>query len=270
MTEDVLRDDDGAVVEHAHPQGQPAERHDIQGDAAEVEQVERGDDGYREDDSDDERGPELLEKQQENEEGENASFDNFVHGRRDGLLDEPPLLRNEPDIEGGNLAPDLLDDLFGGPRDADRVRSRRLADQDADALGAVEPGQPLALPDRINDPAHVLELDDAAAFGRPEARLAYLGNVRELAGDAEGVLEAAPADGPSLDIPVEVVEPLGDVLRGQAVQSDAGRVELDHDLPDVSARDLGLADAFDLLQSWLDDQLAEIPELARALRPGNG
>ena len=114
------------------------------------------------------------------------------------------------------------------------------------------------------------ELDDAAPIGRPEARLADLGDVRELAGDAEGVLEAAPADGPPLDIPVEVVEPLGDVFRGQAVKGDAGRIELDHDLPDVAARDLGLADAFDLLQAGLDDQLAEIPELARALRPGNG
>ncbi len=74
VAEDVFRNDDRAVVEHAHPCCQAAERHQIEGEAAEIHQAERPDNRDRDNGVDDERRFPFLKEQKENEKASRAPW----------------------------------------------------------------------------------------------------------------------------------------------------------------------------------------------------
>ncbi len=48
MAEHVFDNHNSAVHQHARPEGEPAERHNVEGQAGKVHEVERRDDRYRE------------------------------------------------------------------------------------------------------------------------------------------------------------------------------------------------------------------------------
>ncbi len=216
--------------------------------------------------ADDERRLELLEEKKQDQEGQDAPFDDLVDRRRDRFLDEPPLLRDEPDPDAGfsvrissrtALAARVTRTVLAP--DAFRTRTPTLSVPSSRA-------RPCRSLTESTIPATSLSLTTPRS-GRLEARLADLGHVREFAGDPEGILEPALADGPALEVAVEGVEPPGDVFQAQAVEGNERRVELDPDLPLGPSRDVGGSDALDLLQAGLDDHLAELPEFEEALSP---
>ena len=272
VAEDVLRDDDRAVVEHAHPQGQAAERHDVEGDVAEEEQAERADDGDGDDRADDEGRLPLLEEDEQGQEGQDGALDELVLDGADGVFDRLGLLGDDAQGDAGVLGPDLADRLADELGHLDRVGPGFLADEEADALGPVEPGHALALLDGVVDRGHVAEADDAALLGDEKADVADLAERLELADDAQGVLERALADRPALEVAVEGADPGGHVLDGQPVEGQLLGIGLDLDLALDAARDLGRPDALDLLEARLDELLGQLLELEEGpvAREGQG
>src|SRR3954451_16614267 len=70
---DVLDLDGGVVNQDADGQRQPSERHDVDGGAERAQREERGDDGERDRDADDQRGTPAAEKEQDHGGGERGS-----------------------------------------------------------------------------------------------------------------------------------------------------------------------------------------------------
>src|SRR5216117_3372385 len=70
MPVDVLQHNDGVIHQRAHGQGQPAECHDVNGMAGEVEQHQGGGDGQRNGQRDNEHGSNAAEEQQDHHAGQ--------------------------------------------------------------------------------------------------------------------------------------------------------------------------------------------------------
>ena len=69
----VLEHDDRGVDDHADAERQPAERHRVQREAAEVEQRERADDRDRNRRADDERRAEVAQEREDDQDDEDAA-----------------------------------------------------------------------------------------------------------------------------------------------------------------------------------------------------
>ncbi len=151
VAEDVFRDDVGAVVEHAHPQGQPAQRHNVERDVAEVKEIESGDDRDRQDELDDERRLPFLEEDEHDEKDQDDALDDLVVHGPDDRFDVAACSETMKMLTPGFSALIWAITSLASSRDLDGVGRSLLADQDADALPPVEPGHPLPLLDGVLD-----------------------------------------------------------------------------------------------------------------------
>ena len=117
MTEDVFHHHDGVVHQHARPQGQPSQGHDVEGQPVEIHQIESGDDRDRDRDTHHQGGTEAPQKEIKHhhcqDDPDQGGFFHFVYRAADeaGLvLDYPePISRQRlPQFGQG-----LIQTLYG-------------------------------------------------------------------------------------------------------------------------------------------------------------
>ena len=98
---DVLDHDHGVVDDQADGHGQPAQRHQVQRVAGQVEEDEADDQAQGDGQRGDQRGPEALEEQQQDDHAEQAADDDGVADVGDGGADEEPLVVDRADRDAG-------------------------------------------------------------------------------------------------------------------------------------------------------------------------
>ena len=85
---DVLDHHDGGVHHHADGEGQPAQAHQVRGEARRAHDDEAHEEGERQREDDDQRGAQLGEEEEEHQDDEDAALEQRVDHGLDAGLDE--------------------------------------------------------------------------------------------------------------------------------------------------------------------------------------
>ena len=118
---DVLQDDDGVVHQHPDAQRQPAQSHQVQREAAEVDHRECGNHGDRHRRRDDRGASQVPQEHQQDDDGERAAKHRGGAYIRDGSLDVLGGVDNRRDADLGNVVVDPLNLGQNVPGDIDGV-----------------------------------------------------------------------------------------------------------------------------------------------------
>ena len=139
VSEDVLQDDDRVVDQHAHPERESPQAHDVQGHAESIHEREGADHGNRNRQGNRHRVARVAQEEEEDYESEQATQDQCLDHVADRLVDECGLVGRDLGNEVGILLPEEVEGLLHILRNRHRVGAGLLEDEESNRLGGVVP-----------------------------------------------------------------------------------------------------------------------------------
>jgi hypothetical protein len=298
---DVLEDDDGVVDKHADAQRQPAERDQVEREAGEVHQRERGQHRERDRHGDHGGGAQVAQEQQQDQDGEHRAVHPRLAHVGDRALDVLAGVVDEDDPRAtAVLAVDEVDLLLETLHHLDRVGVGLLGHAHDDARPAVDPLLAHDLLERVAHVGHVADVDRTPGSGGGAARLrlgqlfagprgaalrplrvgppvdqhrAHLLDRAQLAECADQDLAARLGHVAGRHVAVVAAQRLDDLIAGDAERDHARQRQLDADLAQAPAIDLHRRDAGQALEpagQHLVGQVAQAARIAATAQPERG
>ncbi len=262
VTERVLDDDDGVVDEHPDPQGQAAQGQHVQGVTGRVQGDERRDDGDGNGQPDDQRRPPVHEEEEDEDDGQDGSLPGVVGGPLRDHLDHVGHVHDRVEGDVGREGPeDGVELLVYGVADDGRVGSRLFADEEEDALFALDAGFVADVLEGVLDLGHVAEIDGLARRRGPDHRAPDVVQGLEFPEGPDEEVGVALDQVAGRHVRVRGLQGEDDLVEGQAPGLQGGLVHVDKDLPDVGGEDRDGGDAVDALEPRLDLVLEELLQL---------
>ena len=266
---DRLEHHDRVVEQHAHPERQPAEGHDVQREPHLLHHEEGGDhgdgDGHR-----DHRGRAAVpEEERDHQDGEQSPLPGVPHHLRDSALDEPGLV--EEHRQGEALGNGVLDrfqlraDAFGH---LDGVRVALLEDADLDALGAALAQDHFLVLEAGTDLGHVPEPDEPALGVLHDHRADAVEGVQLVQG-ADQVAGLVLVDAAAGEVHVVGRERVPDLRDRDAVGGEPALVHVHLDLAYETALDADRGDPVHRVEVLLEVLLGPLPDRREAEFPGD-
>ena len=266
---DRLEHHDRVVEQHAHPERQPAERHDVQREPHLLHHKEGRDhrdrDGHR-----DHRGrPAVPEEERDHQDGEQAALPGVPHHLRDGPLDELGLVEEGGQREAlGNRVLHRLQPGANALRDLDGVRVALLEDTDLDALGAALAQDHFLVLETGADLGHVAEPHQPPLRVLHDHRADAVEGVQLVQG-AHQVAGLVLVDAAAGEVHVVGRERVPDLRDGDAVGGEAALVHVHLDLADQPALDADRGDAVHRVEVLLEVLLGPLADGGERLVPGD-
>jgi len=266
---DGFEHDDGIVHQHADPQGDPAQRHDVQRQVGLVHQGECGHDrdGYGQ--TDHQCAAHILEEEKQDDGRQQPAHPGVAAHLADGLLDEVRLIGHDGVAHVGRDDLGFLErgqPAGHGPGDGDGVGVAFLVDRHLDTLAPVEPGDHLAVlgsADHLGDvlqahlPAPLVADDDPA----------HLSERFEFIQGADHVARFLVVQGAGGHVQVFALEDIRDLGDRDVQLGELLLVDVDLDLFLEAAHHLDGGHAVHRLQVLLQLLLGEEPEHAQVGQP---
>ncbi len=242
---DVLDDHHRVVDDEPDGHRQPAERHQVQRVAGEIEKDEADDEAQGNRECGDERGSEALEEQEQDEHAERTADDDGVPDVGDGRPDQKALVidGDDPHAGRGGLR-GVGEHALQVARDGERVPAESAKDGQRHGVLAVRADRHRAVLVRDRHPAQVAEPDRLAVLAGDDAVFEVQGIGGQRVGEDLVLQHLAiePADGLEA---VFLAEPIGDVGDREPRGHERLGVDLDEDLADVPALDRDVRDVGD-------------------------
>ena len=260
-----LQHDNRVVHEHAHAQGHPAQRHDVERDVGLVHGGEGRHHRDRDRRRDDRRAAAVLQEHEEHERreqsAENCSHQDVVHA----LADELRLVEHDRGLGPlgiRGLLAHRVQQALHVPRHGDRVRVPLFEDRHFDALFAVVAGDDVPLLRAAPDLGDVLQQRLATpAVGNHDP--AHFVDGPEFVDHAHHVGQVEVVEASASLVQILLSQDVGDLSDRDAQFGDAPLVDLDADLLLSPADDLDSRHPFDGLQALLELALGDIPQLGQ-------
>src|SRR5271157_6294517 len=230
---DVLDFDGGLVDQDANGQSQPAQGHDVDRVACQIQNDDRSQERQRDVENHDDHGPQVAQEQEHHQPGQAGSQGAFDTHALDGSIDDRRLVElvGDLDVVGqGRLEPRqvLLDRVDHRQRRGGSLLDHRQVDR----LASVD--QSIANGDvgRVGNGADVTNVDVLPQFERDVAQRlrAYDHGIGRY--DGHLVLDRHIAGGAD---EVAAVDRIHDVLGREVVGAEPVGVDVDDDRPDVAA-----------------------------------
>ena len=266
---DRLQHHDGVVEQHADPEREPAERHDVQGKPHLLHHEEGGDhrdgNGHR----DHRRRPPVAEKQRDHQDGEQAPLPGVPHDLRDRAFDELRLIEEDGQRHpGGNRVLhrfELRPDAFGHPH---RVRVSLLEDPHLDALGAALPQDHFLILEPGADFRHVAEPHEPPAGVLHDHRTDAVQRVQlvQRPDQVAGLVLVHAAAG---EVHVVLGQRRPDLRDGDVVGGQPPFVHIHLDLADQSALDPDRGDPVHRVEILLEVLFGPLPDAGEREFPGD-
>ena len=227
------------------------ERHHVDGEADHPHEEERRDDGRRQRERGDQRGPPVAHEHEDDQHGHQAAEEDVRADVLDVLLDEVGVVVDRPHLQGGEgrrepgqRRLDLVGNLHG-------VGAGLLPHREGHRVRAVQPRGGGLVFVAVEDFADVAHAHRRTAI-RAQDDVFDLGDRLELALRAQRDRAAVAFDLAAGDIEVFGRE-LGSHLAERQVQRfEAARIEVDLDLPHLAAVHFNGRDAVNLLEQRLE------------------
>ena len=234
---DRLEHHDRVVEQHADPERQPAERHDVQREPHLLHHEEGGDHRDRNGHGDHGGAAAVPEEERDDQDGEQASLPGVPHHFGDGALDELGLVEEDRQREaGGNRVLHRFELRADGVGDLDGVRVPLLEDADLDALGAALPQDHLLVLEPGADLRHVAEPHEPSLGVLHDYRAHAVQGVQLVQG-ADQVAGLVLVDAAAGEVHVVVGERGPDLRDRDAVGGQPAFVHVHLDLPDQASFD---------------------------------
>ena len=269
VARDVLDHDDGVVNDQADRDREPAQRHQVERVAGQVEEDEGDDERERDRQGGDQGGPEAFEEQQEDADAHEAADDDGVAHVGDRRLDEQPLIVDGMNRNSGRSAlGGVGQHALQGTRDGQRIASQPAEYRQGDGVLAVGPDRhrPVLVSDR--HAAEVAQADRLAVFLDDDPVFEVERVDRQRVGQHLILQRAAvePADGLE---PVFLGEPVGDVGDREVGRHQGLRVDLDQDFANVAPLNRDVRDVRDATDPGPQIVIGVVMERRRVAPAGN-
>ncbi len=267
VAEEGLQDDDGVVDEHADAQDQASQRHDVQLDVEEVHQHEGGDDGDGDDGADVDRVAVVLQKEEQDDEGQDGAQNERTVERLDRGDDQVGLTGDGEEFEVFEVGGHFLEGVLGVAGRLDGVAFGFPVQEQSDGRFVVEADFPLLEFGLVKGPADVFDLDGTVAENADDGLFDLLRRL-DLAFDLERVAQLVLLDRAAALKDVVGVDGAGHLAQGQVQVLELFGVDLHRNFLFVAAADFHPGNPFELLETRLDDvfgRLLEFVDVARLL-----
>ena len=261
--EDRFQHDDRVVHQHPDAQREATEGHDVQRGSGLVHHEEGGHDGDRDRNADDQGAAEVLEEEEQHQDGEEAADQGVVQHFADRGLDEARLVHAGDDLDAfGQLSAHGSQAGLQRTGHLDGVGVTLLVDRQFDGLPATEASDHLTLLVPTFDGGDVADLDLPAAIG-DERRGQDVVEGFELVVGANQVARLFFVEAAAGLVHVLAQQLLVDVGDRQAEKRELALVHVDLDLVLVAAADLDRRDALGRLEVLLEHLFRDVTQLVQ-------
>ena len=243
MPLDVLDRHDRLVDQDADRERQPAERHQVQGLAEHVEQLDRGQDRERDRQRDDDRRAPVAEEEQDHRRGQPGRQQRLEDDPLHGRLDEHRLVEQQLQLDvGGQRRLDARQQRLQVGDDVEGGRAAVLQHREQHAAGAVLADDVGLRHEAVAHVGDVLQVGGDAAAGA-HRQVVERGDRLGRAVHAHRVLGAGELGGARGQDQVLQVHRVDHVGGGEAARLQLLHVEVDRDDPVLAAVGKGNGDA---------------------------
>ena len=167
VAEDVLHDHDRVVDDDPDGQGHGQQGERVEGEAEEIDDGHRPEEGHRDGQDDVERRGQRAEEQPADEGGQEDGEEDLELDLPDRLLDEPGRVEDDRGRQAlGQRSLEIVQGRPDAPGDGDGVRAPLLFDREALGGDAVEPGDPAGVVEAVLDEGDVVDVDGGAVDSR--------------------------------------------------------------------------------------------------------